>query len=109
MQDPTEFEEAQAHFEQRLHNEDFRRHHPEYFDFKARQPATFQARVGERPTFRTSLEAVQYERGFNEHPNQPWGIFKSPRMQGFHDAEEAHAHALASMVERREPEFAVLA
>ena len=56
-------------------------------------PITFSARVGNRPAFATSQEAVAYERAFADYPNQPWGLSESPAMDGYRAAEWAHAEA----------------
>ena len=62
----------------------------------------FHARVGTRPAFATSHEAVQFERGYNDYPNQPPGLPYGPRIDGYFAAELAHADALAAMVEHRD-------
>jgi hypothetical protein len=132
-----EFEQAEAHFTARLHSAEFVKHHPEYLAHRAsfsaliaadknvhpvfaaavtqsldkrdnRAPMLFRARVGKRPSFATSAEAVQYESGFNSFPNQPWGPADSPRMLGYIHAEEALAEALSAKEERRTSDFAEL-
>jgi hypothetical protein len=62
----------------------------------------YRAREGKKPAFSSSHDAVQYERGFKEFPNQPPGLPDSPRMQGYNDAEQAHALKLQALVEHRD-------
>ena len=62
----------------------------------------FHARVGTRPAFATSQDAVAYERAFAAYPNQPWGMSESSAMQGYRDAEWAHADELSRRVEHRD-------
>lgn len=113
-----EFEQREAAIEKELHHADYCKAHPE--DLTANLPAPiaqalaplmfprpplFNARVGKRTAFRTTQEAVQYERGFASFPTQPWGLPDSPAMRGYFDAEVAHAEALYAQEERRESNF----
>lgn len=98
----AELDQQDREIERRQHRDDFVRRKPEY-------AAQFAARVGLKRVYSTSHLAVQYERGFNEWPNQPPGLPEGPRMQGYLDAELAHADGLAEARERRTSDFAELA
>lgn len=68
----------------------------------------YRARVGKRPAFASSYEAVQYERGFSEfseHRTEPPGLPSGPRYQGFLDARDALDRA-ESQHRRATEEFA---
>ena len=69
-------------------------------EFMARN-TVYRARVGRKPAFATSADAVAYERGFEQFPIEPWGLPGSPRMQGYRDAEDEHLRGLTGCVERR--------
>ena len=108
-----EIDEAQRWHERQVRDADFAAAHPELTASlhptiaQAFRPLMFPApkftaRVGKSPLFATSHEAVQYERGFNEFPNQPPGLEHGPRMQGYRDAEQARADHLANLAERRD-------
>ena len=94
---PTEMHEHDRWAARVVHHAEFLTRKPEYLRFRAR--------VGKTPMFLTSHEAVQYERGFVEHPNQPPGLEDSPRMQGYCDAEEANAFAMTGRIERRDSTY----
>lgn len=97
---------VQRDIARQIHHEEFVRRKPEHWAFRAR--------VGKKGLFPTSSDAVQYERGFAEYPNQPPGLVDSPRMAGYLDAAEADAHETnlrdsTWREERRTSAFAVLA
>lgn len=94
-------EQVDREIERRQHHAEFIRHHPEYVTALIARHTVYRARVGKRTAFPSSHDAVQYERGFNEFPSQPPGLSDSPRMQGYHDAEEADFTAMAAAGERR--------
>jgi hypothetical protein len=131
-----EFEQAEAHFAALQRRTDFIKAHPEYTALKAAQTQSldkrdnkgeanelhplftgilqrharpFRARVGKCPSFTTSADQVAYERAYRDFPNQPWGMADGPAMQGYIDAEQAHADALSAQQERRTSDFAELA
>lgn len=101
----AEFEEQQAWVGRRQHDADWLARNSPAIIARA---TIFRARVGQRRPFPTSHAAVQYERGFTEFPNQPPGMADSPRMQGYLDAEQAHADELSSRTERRDSAFGEL-
>jgi len=116
---PHELDQLEQHAIRADRDAQFHKAHPEYSEPNAHvhplfasilnsAARPFRARVGKRPAFATSHEAVQYERGFSEYPNQPPGLPHGPRMQGYLDAEHAHADALASQRRERTSDFAEL-
>ena len=94
---PTEMHQLDRQAERSAQLAEFILRKPEY--------TRFRARVGKKLMFLSSHDAVQYERGFLEHPNQPPGLEESPRMQGYRDADEAHVFAITGRIERRDSTY----
>ena len=97
MSDAFNMDDLDRHAERSAQLAEFILRKPEY--------TRYRARVGKKQLFLTSHDAVQYERGFLEHPNQPPGLADSPRMQGYRDAEQAHAFAITGRIERRDSTY----
>ena len=87
--------------EKRVHLDAFIAAHPEYLAAAIQRATVYRARVGLRRAFGSSHAAVQYERGFESFPTQPWGLADSPAMLGWSDAEQALADQLSVTEERR--------
>ena len=47
----------------------------------------YTARYGQMRSYSESRFAVAYERGFQAHPQQPWGLTNSPAADGYWDAQ----------------------
>ena len=87
--------------EKRVHLDAFIAAHPECLAAAIQRATVYRARVGLRRAFSTSAQAVAYERGWNEFPNQPPGLPHGPRMDGYRDADQALSDQLSVAQERR--------